>query len=1150
MLRRTLFLGLGGSGGVTLRLLKHELVSRLDDLGWTSGIPSGWQFLHIDTPPMQVSDSSNVPPLEPDEYLGLRPHHLGPVQFAEVLERVFRTRGAVREVGSWASQLAAINNILLDMGAGQNRAVGRLVGLASMQLVAGGLASALSRLQRPAVIAELDRLNELLISGPSQAHARVDSALNVVIVSSLSGGTASGLFLDVADLLHTMHPGTTMMAFHYTPDVTASSSHEDSSGNTIAAICELINRMAWGEARTLASGRGRRGVPERRTAARWLAGIPDSVGGRMPFMPHYLVGAENRAGVSLVGQDSVFRSVSGLLATLQMDPELNGRMLTEAANSYFWFSASGEASILGGGRPEDGVAGFGALGYAQVTLGTREFHRYAAERLARAASERLLSEDLSSTEHGSTAQEHAEALRDALSYRGDRRSTALVLSPTERSESGAALRELAAALTPARAAQWIEQELSRIKSELDGTRVDSATGWSQRIVKQVRLSQQVLEERVGEYMAQTLELWVEKVNLLVPERIKTMVIDLGFEGSAEVVRELLTEIEGSAAYFDELTERARELRSFATTEVLEEVVGREFVDSLSPDAIFSDSSDVLAAVEEGMRHAWCSALADITERPVLAIKGLSRGVIDPLVSCLRMSKHDVGRASEEREEWVPWSPALPPDRFGPAAYEFRLINPQEFDAIFVAALEETCQGSGPAARDRAVREILQGSSPGAPAEALVASGATGVISVAQRWIPGPEVTGRSDVAESAAQFRGRCGNEALLALATDWLMRPDSPFGTLLTADLRSYTAGDSLDPEMQAEFASRRTQVLTQIDAAARAAEPMVQLSAKVLNGLLAETPIERAPVRALRWSLPFADHPLQQEVERWWKQWRNLRVVRDDRSDAPRLDLVSGSAHTIEFVATLQTAVHPLAVDSLMKPVAETWRAAQSDPARIARFWRYRRARTLDEFVPTSQTSLRCMLRGWLTGRMLKIIRWEGDGLIIEERESDAVRHHVFPIRFLPGLQQPSDGELIGQVFESMPVAYLNMALGSGWPDSFAAYKALAALGTSSGRSRDDALEYTSLNAALEAAVAEEQPISQSDAVHWLETYGMTLRADADPFEKLRMRDQTVLGRDETAVQGTPAWFDLYDDIQAARDDLLEALVLWQDSGNGFSF
>ena len=50
MLQPFLLVGVGGSGGKTLRAVKHALELRLQQEDWEEGWPKAWQLLHIDTP--------------------------------------------------------------------------------------------------------------------------------------------------------------------------------------------------------------------------------------------------------------------------------------------------------------------------------------------------------------------------------------------------------------------------------------------------------------------------------------------------------------------------------------------------------------------------------------------------------------------------------------------------------------------------------------------------------------------------------------------------------------------------------------------------------------------------------------------------------------------------------------------------------------------------------------------------------------------------------------------------------------------------------------------------------------------------------------------------------------------------------------------
>lgn len=45
-----IFIGVGGTGGKTLGVIRQTLQDALDRIGWEGDWPDGWQFVHIDVP--------------------------------------------------------------------------------------------------------------------------------------------------------------------------------------------------------------------------------------------------------------------------------------------------------------------------------------------------------------------------------------------------------------------------------------------------------------------------------------------------------------------------------------------------------------------------------------------------------------------------------------------------------------------------------------------------------------------------------------------------------------------------------------------------------------------------------------------------------------------------------------------------------------------------------------------------------------------------------------------------------------------------------------------------------------------------------------------------------------------------------------------
>ena len=71
MLSKFLLVGVGGSGGKTLRALKNNLELRLTQAGWDTGLPAAWQLLHIDSPVIQDGTGFPAPMLPATDYMGL-----------------------------------------------------------------------------------------------------------------------------------------------------------------------------------------------------------------------------------------------------------------------------------------------------------------------------------------------------------------------------------------------------------------------------------------------------------------------------------------------------------------------------------------------------------------------------------------------------------------------------------------------------------------------------------------------------------------------------------------------------------------------------------------------------------------------------------------------------------------------------------------------------------------------------------------------------------------------------------------------------------------------------------------------------------------------------------------------------------------------
>ncbi len=380
MYERYLFVGLGGSGGSTLGYLKNELQRWLEKHEVETGIPDGWQFLHIDTP--MVSDA--VPSLPEHEYLGL----ISPgLQYDHVQTQLDGDVSIIDEMQTWRVDPAAVR-VNLEHGAGQFRAIGRTIGYAFGQQIRNRIEQSLSRVKGATAKGELGELYFKV----TEEKAGSESPIRVVVVSSLAGGTGAGLLQTVCDILRSLDEGIGNHSFGvlYTPEVFSSLGASSVGGvqpNSLAAICELLNGHWWNGS---ASKDNLDEVADPKTPLELArAGLPNAITMSGPTYP-FLIGRVNTSGVGYDTPDQVFAATAQKLASLVTDRKLQMELI--AYQLHGWNTSMAEGNLMGSGMLVDegdwsevGLPVFGAVGFARLSTGADYFETYAARRLVREA---------------------------------------------------------------------------------------------------------------------------------------------------------------------------------------------------------------------------------------------------------------------------------------------------------------------------------------------------------------------------------------------------------------------------------------------------------------------------------------------------------------------------------------------------------------------------------------------------------------------------------------------------------------------------------------------------------------------------------------------------------------------------------------------
>ena len=965
MLRKFLMIGLGGSGGKTLRYLKQFLEERFEEVGWEEGMPDGWQFLHIDTPTTQDSPVLRGSPamLDPDEYLPLTSSGIG-------LESIVRSlEGRGEGFAGW-SLPPELMRIPIDMGAGQYRAVGRTIGLYYSARIKKRISTKQATLMSAGAAAQLDRLAARLYGdGP----AGDPPAPVAIVISSLAGGTGAGVLIDVCDTLRA--DGSSWLdksiGVIYSADVFADLSAAAGAGiqpNTAATIAELLHGY-FGDGDFVPPGGG---------ALQQRSG---------PAFP-YLVGHANTKGVSFGDQVAVYRVMARCLGAVMTDPRIQDDFTVyKMAN---WDVSAGEFPDRSGATtwmlPAPRYQGaLQALGFAEVDLGVARLRTYAEQRITRDAVEWLLDGHMAAAQktkayENATPGEVVEGLAD--------RSFTRFLNLCGLNERGREQNQILDAIKVPDAE--LRAECMRIAKDIDeagrdhfGTKTKARVGdWADFIVDELQSRSASALKTLGDQLRDACLRWVDEI----PDRLLQVVGDTLAEQGAPVLLKILamTDAELDHVRAELEDERHEEL-------YLAEPVRSDVSDAMgvSSGKVAADSELVKralqAAVQTGIVRRYNGEHRRLAAR---LADDLRHGVIEPLTRALRDASDELRLAAEPDESQTGVSPIkdwprhdppadrLVPDSLKPGNSVKLVIDPANFPDLFD---DLTTRSSGYAGKQDAWRQVRR----------IVISGDADRprmgrwIAVDAKWTAPEWLT--VDAAPSRASFTARISRDELLDRARSWLNTDSAAWEVFLSQGLRGYLS-DGLPP---AERIPREKRFLDALEAAFEAAEPLVSVDQEMLDQV---HPGSDLRIRPYTNAIPVSGLPIEDRVQDFLIG--RFKDVQDNYQEVVT-QLIDRSEHEtrVAVYSTLGGALHPMVFESLNKPIAEAWGRAH-DNSFLTRFWKARRSRVLSMAVPVPRPALQAMVRGWFIGQLLGLIAIRGDRVAFETGDGGFTFETMLPV------------------------------------------------------------------------------------------------------------------------------------------------------------
>jgi hypothetical protein len=1077
MFRRMLFVGLGGSGGKTLRFLKRDLESWLRSVGWTQGIPQGWQFLQIDTPTIADGAIKNLPMLPDSEYLGLvnAGGNIGLVDSS-----MYPLNSENRMVGSSWRVVPSSLNVNIQTGAGQYRAVGRTVALAYLAPMRERLRSVYGKLMQPSAQSSL---SELYLAVHKTPATGTPASPVVVVVSSLAGGTGAGLINDVCDLLRDIDSdaGETF-GILYTPDVFTEligAGGRDAAGiqpNSLAAICEVLNGYWWHG--------GAQGIdvviPKKKNPMMAQAGAINELERTGPAYP-FLVGSKNSKGVTYPDSNTLFEIVGAALTSWVTDLTVQSKLIAHAQSNWrqeaLSLRVANHALVNNGSATfnEAGLNAFSALGFARVSLGTKYFENYATERIARDAVEFIATnfetgaaaQNLRAQQPNITPQELIEKQAD------DHVDTFMRLTGLGLDDSPVGTYHFAGdpvlmienRLRPSNLDVLYHENLDWAISQADKSGTFSVDDWLSWIYPEVQDAAKNFDDKCAPLIEQNLIDLVSTKQKEVVDEVLTLIGAVGIQVAERVLEKVILKLSDSNhGYIAKTKEAIQNDLQYSADSYWQSEVARAYEGKKRRIG----GGDLLrTACEQGIVPA--------IYKTGIKVKTISIDFLDQFISgFLRPLQHSLSGASQDYASGIGAANGWPSWPVGngiatlsasskPPMSEYTVIRPEDFPKVFDDLLARTIP-SEPGQETKRQNVVRSNVIDGRFVEDLIVNDGqrsdhlakVRAIQIANDWWPNINQHLREPRMASNVVFQCGFNLDAVKARAFEWIHRRDTPMKSLLSSTLQNY-----LDPQYKlnvsltpAEITEREGRFLSAFESAVDASYPLVELDAELIPQLYPSD--HQHPKTKIEMStLPFQGHRLQETLS------QKICALNGIDPGSPELEKyfanIDGIRH-IDITSRLAGAYPIIAVSSLLMPIAQKWRSLPA--ADRPDFWDKRRARPLNEFIPAPQEHILSMLRGWFLGRKL--------GLVAESRKGGT--YFVAPRGMEPGYSEKelpevflsnssAWGDAPAVALESLGLAYVEVGRKNNL-EPLAGYINLLELGRSGNAAPDGLLsDYTTL-------------------------------------------------------------------------------------------
>jgi hypothetical protein len=933
---------------LTLQFLMDQLRADLAPLGWHK-LPGGWQFVHIDVPTSADGTGPGIPPTvrqNGGRYVHVSSDAATYPEIARVVEGRLAEGGALGTLATWRPDPQKVN-VPVHQGAGQFRAVGRMLTLSKLDQIRTQLEDAWKDLQDTTARQELRAIAQRV--SPSTVQQDADPPI-VIVVSSMAGGSGASMALDVCRLLGTISgvPRDALL-FVYTAEVFYRIEPDKRAGveaNAAAMIGELM------AAQTGAGAAGDRAI---------FAALGQDIGpgSDIPFRRVIPIGAKIGGDGAIFGDGSsvgVFRGVGRGLAALMLSGVAMKRF-QKATVENFAGSAVRQAALGWGVAPDSLL--WGSFGFASVGLGRDRYAEYAAQRLARLAVDRLVDGHLDPADSAPAEEQirrRVELEWPAFAAVIGLPATAAELRPWFLGlvEANNAARKAEAFVQDTigrRAAGQTELDLPRWLQLLAGAAIDFRADINKRIEEDAYAWAFRWQKDIRQAMQGQLRRVIAEHGLATARRLLDQLLDLseGWVVSLTTASRTAPDVTALSADFQQRLGGVKGRVPFGSGQV------RSILDRYCGNAKDSLGGRMAALLSE-----------------ILA--SMATGYIRPLQSACDDGLVMLERARQQRpaqqgqallrtaeyQAWPSGQGRVPP-RFSEAQNEVFLTRAEGYEEAF---RQHVLASVGATAFESSARSLVS----------MIVAGewtTTGGEQTdhpsfeprAEWWPPtlrkDLDNPGGPDRAERGGHYRMLLSAESMLERARSYVGRPNEPFHRFVSQSLYTFLTDGTVTPSVLQDRAGdleRAFQVALELS------RPLAALNAQSVQHVHGRQPTTYHSFNEISFGSLHVAQRLRQSLRNDGIDTGTLDAFDDavetgDQSSATRIDIFGRYPY-----------LSPIVYTSLLEPLAKTWLAAGASQRGV--FWQWRRARRLPGGLPMGEADRHAMIAGYFLGRVFGLV------------------------------------------------------------------------------------------------------------------------------------------------------------------------------------